>query len=284
MRLKNALISLVLLICPCALCYGQLSFSGVNGERGYSAMRGYFRADLDNGFVLTPYYEYYRQTDKEYDESGSISRYKLAGSYELNDDWLLMASAFWQPTAAGYRAVGYSAGVQWKPFYRWGLLKNPLLGADFGQNRYKTYVDKMGNDLSSAFHQVETFALVQAQTELAAWDLKATWQKVIQYKNSRFPANVTFGWADIPFMTAVIQGFIKDAAAVRVSYRTSFITPYASVGRYNYAERKGTALAVSAGMRINWGRTSLSGGVEVFEPRREANRKTYFSMSAEVDF
>lgn len=284
MRLKNALISLVLLICPCALCYGQLSFSGVNGERGYSAVRGYFLADLDNGFVFVPHYEYYRQTDKEYDESGSISRYKLEGSYELNDDWQLTAAAFWQPTAAGYRAVGYSAGAQWKPFYRWGILKNPLFGVAFGQNRYKTYVDKLGNDLYSSFHQVETFAFVQAETELAAWDLKAAWQKVIQYKNSSFPADVTFGWADIPFMTAVIQGFIKDAAAVRVSYRTSFITPYVSVGRYNYAERSATALSVSAGMRVNWGRTSLSGGVEVFEPRREANRKTYFSMSAEVDF
>lgn len=284
MRFKNAFISLVLLICPCALCYGQLSFSGVNGERGYSALRGFYRADLDNGFIFTPHYEYYRQTDKEYDESGSISRYKLTGSYELNDDWTLTAAAFWQPTAVGYRAVGYRAGAQWKPFYRWGVLKNPVLGADVGQARYKTYVDKLGNSLPAAFHQVETSVSVGAGTELAAWDLKAAWQKVIQYKNGTFPPDVTFGWADIPFMTAVIQGFVKDAAALRVSYPTSFITPYAVLGRYNYAERKGTALAVSAGLRVNWGRTTLSGGVEVFEPRREANRKTYFSMSAEVDF
>lgn len=284
MRFKNALISLVLLICPCALCYGQLSFSGVNGERGYSAMRGFYRADLDNGFVFTPYYEYYRQTDKEYDESGSISRYKLAVSYELNDNWTLASSAFWQPTAVGYRAVGYSAGAEWKPFYRWGLLKNPALSLSAGQERFKVYVDRMGNELDGAFHQIAASALAEARVEMSAWDLKASWQKVIQYKNKDFPPDVTFSWADLPYMTAVIQGFVKDAAAVRVSYRTHFITPYAVLGRYNYAERGGTALAVSAGMRVSWGRTTLSGGVEVFEPRREANRKTYFSMSAEVDF
>ena len=284
MWLKNALISLVLLICPCALCYGQLSFSGVNGERGYSAMRGFYRADLDNGFVFTPHYEYYRQTDKEYDESGTISRYKLTGSYELNDDWSLTAAAFWQPTAVGYRAVGYGAGAEWKPFYRWGLIKNPVLAVWAGQERYKVYVDRMGNALADSFHQIATSAAVQARTELASWDLIASWHKVIQYKNNNFPPDVTFGWADIPYMTAVIQGFIKDAAAVRVSYRTNFITPYMALGRYNYAERRGTALSLSAGMRVNWGRTALTGGVEVFEPRREANRKTYFSMSAEVDF
>lgn len=284
MRLKNALLSLVLLICPCAFCYGQISFLGVNGERGYSAMRSFYRADLDNGLVLTPYYEFYRQTDKEYDESGSITRYKLDASYELNDDWALTASGSWQPTAVGYSAVGYWAGAQWKPFYRWGLLKNPRLGFLAGQERYRIYVNKMGNTLAHSFHQLDTAVRAEAGTELGPWDLKASWHKVIQYKNKDFPSDVTFSWADLPYMTAVIQGFIKDAMAVRLSYPTHFITPYAVLGRYNYAERRGTALAVSAGMRVSWGRTSLSGGVEVFEPRREATRKTYFSMSAEVDF
>ncbi len=284
MRLKNALISLVLLICPCALCYGQLSFSGVNGERGYAAMRGFYKADLDNGFVFTPQYGYYRQTDKEYDESGSTSRYGLAGSYELNDALLFAASGFWQPTAIGYRAVGYEAGAVWRPFYRKGILKNPVLAGYAGQGRYKTSVDTMGNPLVDSFHQVETYARAEASADLRAWNLKASWQKVIQYNNRHLTPDVTFSWADIPFMTAVIQGFIKESAAVRFSYQTDFITPYAVLGRYRYAERSDAALAVSAGMRVNWGRTSLSGGVEVFEPRREANRKTYFSMSAEVDF
>ncbi len=284
MRLKTAFISLVLLICPCALCYGQLSFSGVNGERGYAAMRGMFKLDLDNGFVFTPQYGYYRMSDKEIDEAGSTSRYGLEGAYELNDDWTVFAEGFWQPQAVGYQAVGYGAGLRWKPFYRWGMLKNPLLTVKAEQTRYRTYVDKMGNDLTGgSFGQIETGASAQVSADAGAWNLKAAWHKVIKY-SSRVPQDVTFSWADIPFMTAVVQGFVKEAAAVRVSYRTDFITPYASLARYRYAELSDTAAAVSAGLHVRLWEMTLSGGVEVFEPRRESNRRTYFSMSAEVEF
>ena len=64
MCFRTALISL-LLFCPCALCYGQLRFASVGGEKGYSAMRASFEADLDNGWILTPKYGYYRMSDKE---------------------------------------------------------------------------------------------------------------------------------------------------------------------------------------------------------------------------
>ena len=55
MCFRTALISL-LLFCPCALCYGQLRFASVGGEKGYSAMRASFEADLDKGWILTPKY------------------------------------------------------------------------------------------------------------------------------------------------------------------------------------------------------------------------------------
>ena len=50
MRLKTALVSL-LLLCPCALCYGQLRFASVGGEKGYSAMAPFSgtRFDLATG-------------------------------------------------------------------------------------------------------------------------------------------------------------------------------------------------------------------------------------------
>lgn len=284
MRLKTAFLSLALLICPCALCYGQLSFSGVNGERGYAALRAYYRLDLDNGFVFTPMYGYYRMTDKEIDEAGSTSRYGLEVSYELNDAWHVLAEGFWQPQAVGYQAVGYAAGAGWIPFYRWGFFRNPLLNGYVGQTRYRTYVDKRGNDLpGGSFGEVETTAYVQASADAGNFNLKAAWQKVLEY-SSQPPANVTFSWANIPFMTAVVQGFVKEAAALRISYRTPYITPYASLARYRYNELSDTAAAVSAGLHLHLGEMSLSGGVEVFEPRREANRRTYFSMSAEVEF
>ena len=261
MRLKTAFLSLVLLICPCALCYGQLSFSGVNGERGYAALRAYYRLDLDNGFVFTPMYGYYRMTDKEIDEAGSTSRYGLEVSYELNDAWHVLAEGFWQPQAVGYQAVGYAAGAGWIPFYRWGFFRNPLLNGYVGQTRYRTYVDKRGNDLpGGSFGEVETTAYVQASADAGNFNLKAAWQKVLEY-SSQPPANVTFSWANIPFMTAVVQGFVKEAAALRISYRTPYITPYASLARYRYNELSDTAAAVSAGLHLHLGEIRRGGSV-----------------------
>lgn len=284
MRVKTAFICLCLLICPCALCYGQINFSSVNGERGYAAMRGTYDWNLDNGFILSPEYGYYRMSDKEIDEAGSTSRYALGVSYELNDTWRLTADGFWQPQAVGYQAAGYGLGATWFPFYRWEQITNPRLSARFYQARYRTYVDKKGNDLAGgAFSQVETGVHALTSADVGNWKLQAAWHKVIKYSSSQ-PTNVTFSWADIPFMTAVVQGFVKEAAGISVRYRTNFITPYAALVRYRYAELSDSAAAVSAGVHIVlWG-MSVSGGVEVFEPRREANRKTYFSMSAEIEF
>ena len=168
------------------------------------------------------------------------------------------------------------------PFYYVAGFKNPVLLAKFGQARYRTYVNTQGKDLPyGAFRQVGTTAQVEAETDVGLFRLQGTWQKVIKY-SSRVPNDVTFSWADVPYMTAVIQGFLKDAYAVRVSYPASFITPYASLVRYHYDQRRTVANAVSAGVHVQlWG-VDVSGGVEVFEPRREEHRKTFFSLSMEV--
>lgn len=284
MRFKTAILSLLILICPCAFCYGQLSFSGVNGERGYSAMRGVFKWDLDNGFVLAPSYEYYRMSDeKGVEETGTTHRYGLRGSYEWTDSWKVLAGVAWQPRAVGYNSVRYYAGLSWMPFYRWACLKDPQLSVRVGQGRSKTYVNTSGERLKHIFKETETKLQTEATVDVGSWNIKGSWQKVLQYSSPPQP-NISFSWADIPFMTAVVQGFLREAAALRVSYKTQFITPYASLVRYQYAKASSPAAAVNAGLHIHWGETTLSGGVEVFEPRREMNRKTFFSMSVEIEF
>ncbi len=284
MRFKTAIFSFLILICPCALCYGQLSFSGVNGERGYAAMRGIFRWDLDNGFFLAPSYEYYRMSDeKDVEKTGTTHRYGLRGAYELNDSWKILAGVFWQPTGLGYKSVRYQGGLSWAPFYRWGILKNPQLGVHVGQGRYRTYVDTAGQRLERPFVEVETNLKTEAAVDVGFWTLQGSWQKVLKYSET-LPQEISFNWADIPYMTAVVQGFLREAAALRVSYKTHFITPYATLVRYQYAQASSPAAAVNGGLNIHWGETTFSGGVEVFEPRREANRKTYFTMSVEIEF
>ena len=284
MRFKTAIISLLVLICPCAFCYGQLSFSGVNGERGYAAMRGVFKWDLDNGFFLTPSYEYYRMSDeKNVEETGTTHRYGMQSAYELTDDWKLFVGGFWQPRAVGYKSVRYESGISWQPFYRKGIFKNPQLLIGAGRGHSASYVNTLGERLPKPFKEEETYFKTQASADLSDWNIKALWHKVLQYSNPP-RSDVSFSWADIPFMTAVVQGFLREAAALQVSYKTNFITPYASLVRYRYAQVSRQATAVNAGLNIRWGETIVSGGVEVFEPRREINRKTYFSMSVEIEF
>lgn len=284
MRLKTAFLTVVLLICPCALCYGQLSFLGVNGERGYSALRATYVWDLDNNFIFTPAYEFYRMSDEpDVEKTGSTYRYSLKGSYDLSDAWRAYAHVLWQPTAVGHRAVGYYAGGVWHPFYRYGLIKDPFLDVRVGQMRYHSSLNVSGNALPDAYKQIETNTQVYAGAEIGPWNLKAAWHKVIQYSNQVRP-DVSFSWADIPFMTAVVQGFLRQAQAVRVSYPTSLITPYATVARYQYAQSLHPATAVSVGLEIKWEGTVLAGGVEVFEPRRQDSRRTFFSMLVEVEF
>lgn len=282
MRLKAALVSL-LLLCPYALCYGQLRFASVGGENGYSAMRAQYTADLDNNWILIPQYGYYRMSDKDPDEPGSTSRYGLEARYELTDTFSLLASGILQPQALGYEGVIYQGGISWQPFYYWAGLKYPVLTARFGQSRSRSYVNNQGQQLAGgAFRQVGTQAELETSVDIKnRWNLQATWQKVIKY-SSRVPQDVTFSWAEVPYMTAVLQGYIKDSLGARISYRTDFITPYAALVRYHYDVRRAVANAVSAGMHIKLWEADVSGGIEVFEPRHDENRKLYFSLSVEI--
>lgn len=284
MQLKTALLSFILLVCPFAYCNGQVSFLGVNGERGYSALRASYVWDLDNNFIFTPSYEFYRQSDApDVEETGATYRYGLRGSYDLSDAWRVYAQGFFLPEAVGNRGVSYLAGGRYHPFVRYGVLKDPFIDVHFGQRRTRTRVDSAGIPLPEPYKQIETNVGVETGADVGPWNLKAAWHKVIQYNNQVQPG-ISFSWADIPYMTAVVQGFLRSATALRIGYPTYLLTPYASAVRYEYAETGRPAVAVSAGLQMKWGGTSFSGGIEVFEPRREDTRKTFFSMSVEVDF
>ena len=284
MNLKTAFLSFILFICPCAFCYGQISFLGVNGERGYSALRASYVWDLDNNFIFTPSYEFYRQSDApDVEETGSTYRYGLRGSYDISDAWRVYAQGYFLPEAVGNRGVSYFAGARFHPFLRYGIIKDPFVDIRVGQARTRTRVDSAGIWLDEPYKQIETNIHAQTGTGLGPWDLKAAWHKVIQY-NNQVRSGISFSWADIPYMTAVVQGFLRSASALCISYPTELVTPYASAVRYEYAETGRPAVAVSAGLKLKWGETSFSGGIEVFEPRREETRKTFFSMSVEVDF
>ena len=284
MRLKSAFLSFALLVCPCAFCYGQLSFLGVNGERGYSAIRTKYVLDLDNDFVFVPSYEFYRQSDEpEVEETGSTYRYGLRALYAFSERWSWYVGGSWQPWAVDNEATRAYAGGVWRPFYRKGVIKEPFLDVRLEHVNRRSRIDTSGNLLAKTYKQDETNIQILTGAKLGLVDLEAAWHKVIQYSNPVRP-EVSFSWADIPFMTAVVQGCLRQAAALQVSFPLRFVTPYMSAVRYEYAEVSHPALAVRGGVSIKWENVVFSGGVEVFEPRREENRRTFFSMSVEIDF
>lgn len=289
MRIRTVLISLLFTLCPCALCYGQLSFSSIHGEDGYSAVSGSYVWDLDNGFVLTPVYRFFTVTDVDL-EDGAVSRYQLDSLYELTDDWALLAMGFIQPKALGDWATGYKVGSEWKPFYYWHGIKHPFVRLSMGQNFYRTYVTIKGTSLDvytngqmDKFRQRDFFTDLEGGFDYHRLNLKALYHKVLKYEKE-VPSYISFGWAELPYMTAIIQGFIAQAAAMRVSYRTDFISPYAGWVQYRYLDRSRSAAAVLAGLDVRVWDVSFLGGVEIFEPRREENRRVFFTFTAEVNF
>ena len=289
MRVKTAILSLMLTLCPWALCYGQLSFSSIYGHGGYYAVRGAYKLDLDNGLILTPLYQFFTFSDWV-DENLSISRYGLAALYELTDDWAFVASGFVQPKEMGDRAMGYEAGLMWQPFYYWKGLKNPFVRVTAGQTFYRSYWEWVdtpsGPETMIADHyesQREINLTCEAGFDVSNWNLKAQYHKVLEYKERQWP-DFTFNWAELPYLTAIIQGFIKTASALRVSYRTDFISPYGSLVQYRYDDRSTDSWAVQAGLDVRLWEATFLGGVEIFEPRRDENRQVFFTFSTEVTF
>ena len=281
--LFKAVTLLILLVCPWVVSYGQIHFAGVNGERGYAALRGQYRLTLDNGLSLLPAVGYYRRSDTEEDEAGATTKFTLAAQYEVLDGLFMSLGASYIPKRLGFQEVAYGVSGKYVLAYRYGILKYPYVGFRFGQSRYRIDNDISGRELPNQFKTFATAASLTAGSEIGRFVLQAQYDKVIKY-NDNPPNNITSNWTEIPFMTAVVQGFVSDIAAARLAYRTRWITPYAVYSRYRYLVNSDHTVSVAAGLALHLGASTLSGGVEIFEQNREENRKTYFFMSASTEF
>lgn len=281
--LKKALFLFILLCCPWVLSYGQITFASVNGEKGYAAIRASFLWDLDNGISLLPSGGYYRISDKEEDETGATGKAALDVLYELNDHVITFVGGHFIPRRLGFENTGYHAGAQYNLCYHCGPFKNPYVRAAAEQSMYDLTAYADGHSYDGNFKSTATLAWAEVGSEVGRFFFQARYKKVIKYSH-RPPDGIVSNWTEIPFMTAVMQGFISDVAAARATYRTSWITPYVVYARYKYLAYSDYTVSVAGGLSLQWGKTTLSGGVEVFEQNREENRKTYFSLSASTEF
>ena len=279
----KALLLFVLMVCPLAFCYGQFHFATVNGDDGYVAMRGDYRLDLDNGFILLPTVGYYRMSDREEDESGATTKFALNVRYEISDNLLLSAGAEYIPERLGFQEVAYGIGAKYNLCYHCGIFSRPYVKINAGQARYRIDAYATGAPLGYVFKTVANAATAEAGTEIGPFFVQARYDKVIKYSDKP-NEEVAGNWTDIPFMTAVVQGFVRDIAAARVAYRTKWITPYVVYSRYKYLLGSDYTVSVAGGLALTVGETTLTGGVEIFEQNHKDQRKTYFSLSASTQF
>ncbi len=281
MRWFLALIHLILLICPCALCYGQTSFSSVSGEGGYAAMKGSVKLDLDNGFILMPYGGYYRPSDMEGADQYATGKAGLQVSYDVNDVSQILVRADYIPKRAGFERTNYAVGARAELCYHCGIFTHSYIQVSAGQSFYKItpyesiYKDKL--QTRSSIIQIET------GTNIGKFTLQASYEKVLKYTHRPTLQTESY-WAEIPFMTAIIQGFVEGVGAAKLSYHTRWITPYGICARYKYTTDGAYVTAWGAGLSLHWGKTTLSGGVENFESDSESDRQNYFSFSASMEF
>lgn len=281
-RFKVVLL-LVLMVCPLACCYGQLHFAAVNGDNGYAAMRGDYKLDLDNGVILRPTVGYYRMSDREEDQSGATTKFALNLQYEWSDNLLISVGAEYIPERLGFQEVAYGAGAKYTLCYHCGIFQNPYVKLNVGQARYRIDSYATGEPLGYIFRTVANATALEAGAELGRFFVQARYDKVIKYSDKP-REEVASNWTEIPFMTAVVQGFVRDIAAARVAYRTKWITPYLVYSRYKYLLGSDYTVSVAGGLALTIKDTTLTGGVEIFEQNHKDQRKTYFSLSASTKF
>ena len=283
MRWIVALLYIVLLICPCASCYGQTSFSSVSGRGGYAAMKGFFVWPLDNGLTLVPFGGFYRPSDREQDEAYAMGKAGVEARYEVGDALQLFANGDYVPQRAGFERISYQVGASYQLCYHCGFFKTPYLQISSGQVFYHLTQYASGHEYPNGFWTNSPLAIAEAGTGIWKLELQLRYEKLIKYTH-RPPADIASYWTDIPFMTAIVQGFVSDISAGKVSCPTRFITPYGVWAQYRYLTDGRYMTAWAAGVSLRWGRTTLSGGVENFESRLDAARKNYFSFSASTEF
>lgn len=281
MRFITKLLTLVLLICPCAYCCGQTSFSSVNGEGGYAAMKGEIIWGLDNGVTVIPFGGYYRPSDKEEAEQYATGKAGLRVDYDVGDTSQVFVSGDYIPQRAGFERISYLAGFKTELCYHCGIFTNAYLQLAAGQVFYR--ITAYENVYPHGLKTESPVAVLQAGTGLSKFKLQVRYEKLIKYTH-RPPEEIVSYWTEIPFMTAVVKGFVSDVAAASLVYRTKWIEPYGALARYQYITDGKYMTAWAAGLSLHWGKTILSGGIENFESAMDASRKNYFSFSASMEF
>lgn len=282
MRLFCKLAVLILLLCPCAFCYGQTSFSSITGEGGYAVMKGSIVLPLDNGTTWIAGGGYYRPSDKETDEAYSTSKASLEMRYDVGNNAQLFINGDYVPRRAGFESTHYQGGARYELCYHCGVLKNAYIQASAGQVFYDINRQSAGEG-SGPYHANSPLLSVETGAASGPFELQLRYEKLIKYTHPPHKKGLS-NWTEIPFMTAIVNDFTSYAGAGKLSYHTRLISLYGIWSEYSCLPQHSHRTAWGTGLSVHWGRTLLSGGVENFEPSWHARHKSYFFVSASTSF
>lgn len=275
--MKKLILSLLLLICPLAICLGQVSVSGVTGSDGYSVLRSSLQTDVlfIPGLSITPGYSVYQRNGMK-----SMSQYSLGANFNVPiiDILEVGASGGYIPRANDYSSYFYdiNASVNAETlFFR--LLPTDELRVGGGvKNTYHSFYDP-----SYKIDETDAYGFISQQT--GGFDTSVNFTKAISYSKDLNGTNPP--WMDVKNFTAVYSGYLDYSLGVNAGYTYKFIRPYAS---YNFLKTKNTDFSTDnarAGVIIKVLVVDFNAAVEWFNfTRNTAERKSFFSLTAGVKF
>lgn len=275
--MKKLILSLLLLICPIAVCLGQISVSGVTGSDGYSVLRSSLQTDVFfiPGLSITPGYSVYQR-----DEMKSMSEYSLGANFDLPiiDLVEVGASGGYIPRANDYSSYFYdiNASVNAETlFFRLLPTDELRVGGGVKKTFHSFY------DPSYKVDETDVYGFISQQT--GGFDSSVNFTKAISY--SKDLNNTVPPWMDVKNFTAVYSGYLDYSLGLNAGYTYKFIRPYAS---YNFLKTKNTDFSTDnarAGIILKVFVIDFNAAVEWFNfTRNTAERKSFFSLSAGMKF
>ncbi len=254
--------------------FGQLSLSGLAGKDGYSVLNASFNAPVPfvPGLSIVPRYSILEQ-----DNVSSMSQYGLGAYWQLPfiDIVEVGADAYYIPKANGYSAFSYDlqAAVNVENLL-FRLLPTDTLKAGAGvRTIYHSFYDP---DYDNT--EVDGYGFLNIGK--GGLDLSLTYTKALSFSNGtsgEYPP-----WLNLPYFTAIYNGYLDYSLGIGAGYTYKFIRPYVA---YNFLKTEGAPSTDDAklGLTVRILMVDVNASVEWLNfSQNTANRKAFFSLTAGV--
>lgn len=270
--MKKLFLCLVLLTCPIAFSFGQLSVSGVTGNNDYSAVRASYNLSLPlTPMSITPKFAMYEQNGMN-----TMYQYGLAAN---------ITTPFYDLLQVGAEG-GYTPKANDYSNYFWDVhaalsLQNflfkfiPLEEVKAGVG-YKTIYHSFYSPDTDVTEQDIYMFLYQ---KTGGFDASLTYTKALDFSGDKVGVPL---WLDIPGFTAVYEGYLDHSLTLDAGYTYKFIRPYAGytfIKTDNYPSTDSARL----GVILNVFMVDVNASVEWFNfTQNTSDRQTFFSLTAGI--